>query len=98
MSETKKTKRRAAAISYDPDLNNAPVLAAFGEGYVADKIIEKGKEAGVPVMKDPELASMLSQISLGDEIPPELYEIVAKVLVFVSDIDRKYAGRIGNAP
>jgi flagellar biosynthesis protein len=94
MSENEKKKKRAAAISYNPETDNAPVLAAFGEGYVAEKIIERGEEAGIPVMKDPELASMLSRLSVGDEIPPELYEVVAKILVFVSDLDREYGNGI----
>jgi len=85
---------RAAAISYDPDDNDAPVLAAFGEGYVADKIIEIAKESGVPVVPDPALSAMLSKVSVGDEIPPEMYEAVAKVLAFVGEIDRRYGEKI----
>ncbi|MDR0490898.1 MAG: EscU/YscU/HrcU family type III secretion system export apparatus switch protein [Oscillospiraceae bacterium] len=88
--ENKKKISRAAALSYDPDENSAPVLAAFGEGYVAEKIVSVAKESGVPVLPDPSLSSMLSKISIGDEIPPEMYEAVAKVLAFVSEIDRSY--------
>ena len=86
--------KRAAAISYDPDENDAPVLAAFGEGHVAEKIVEVARESGVPILPDPSLASMLSKISVGDEIPEELYEAVAKVLVFVSEIDRNYGEKV----
>ncbi|MCL2125432.1 MAG: EscU/YscU/HrcU family type III secretion system export apparatus switch protein [Oscillospiraceae bacterium] len=88
------SQRRAAAIKYDPEENDAPVLAAFGEGLIAEKIIEVAKESGVPVLPDPSLASMLSKISVGDEIPEELYEAVARVLVFVSEVDRSYGDRI----
>lgn len=92
MSYNKMNKKttRAAALSYDPEEHGAPVLTAFGEGYVAEKIISTAKEAGVPVLPDPSLSSMLSKISIGDEIPPEMYEAVAKVLAFVSEIDRSY--------
>ena len=89
--------KRAAAISYDPDKNSAPILAAFGEGHLAEKIVAVAKESGVPVLPDPSLASMLSKISVGDEIPEELYEAVAKVLVFVSEIDRSYGDRLRTA-
>jgi len=92
MDENKVT--RAAAISYDPDENEAPVLAAFGEGYLAEKIISIAKESGIPILPDPSLTSMLSRISVGDEIPEELYEAVAKVLVFVGEVDRSYGERI----
>ena len=86
--------KRAAAISYDPGDAEVPVLAAFGEGFVAEKIVSIAKESGVPVMPDPSLASMLSKISVGDEISPEMYEAVAKVLAFVGEADRRYGERI----
>ena len=89
-----KKPTRAAAISYDPNDHDAPVLAAFGEGYVATKIIEIAKESGVPVLPDPGLVSTLSKISVGDEIPPEMYEAVAKVLAFVGEMDRRYGEKI----
>ena len=87
-------KKRAAAISYDPGEHDVPVLSAFGEGYVAEKIIAVAKESGVPVLPDPSLSSMLSKMSVGDEIPEELYEAVAKVLIFVSEVDRSYGERL----
>ena len=89
--------KRAAAITYDPVAQEVPVLAAFGEGHLADKIISIAKESGVPVMPDPSLASMLSKISVGDEISPEMYEAVAKVLAFVGEVDRRYGERIRNS-
>ena len=88
---------RAAALSYDPDEHDVPILSAFGEGYLAQKIVSIAKESGVPVLPDPGLASMLSRLSVGDEISPELYEAVAKVLVFVSEMDRTYGEKIGIA-
>lgn len=93
MSE-KNSKKRAAALSYDPSKDAVPILAAYGEGHVAERIIETAEQAGVPVLPDPSLASMLSKMSVGDEIPPSLYEVVAKVLVFVSEMDREYGARI----
>jgi len=88
--------RRAAAITYDPGSQEVPVLAAFGEGHLAEKIISIAKESGIPVMPDPSLATMLSKISVGDEISPEMYEAVAKVLAFVGEVDRRYGERIRN--
>gem|GEM_PF-395048 len=95
VSVNEETITRAAALSYDPAENDAPVLAAFGEGYLAQKIVSIARESGIPVLPDPSLASMLSKISVGDEISPELYEAVAKVLIFVSEMDRSYAEKIG---
>ena len=94
MSDNEETVKRAAAISYDPAEHDAPILAAFGEGYLAQKIVEVARESGIPVLPDPNLSSMLSKISIGDEISPEMYEAVAKVLAFVSEVDRSYAEKV----
>jgi flagellar biosynthesis protein len=94
MDENEKTITRAAAISYDPKEHDVPVLAAFGEGYLARRIVEVAHESGIPILQDRGLSSILSKISVGDEISPELYEAVAKVLAFVGEIDRSYAEKI----
>jgi len=93
MAEEKKIKQ-AAALSYDPTDNDVPVLAAFGEGHVAQKIVDIAKESGVPVMPEPGLTNMLSKLAVGDEIAPEMYDAVAKVLAFVSEVDRSYGDKI----
>jgi len=94
VSENKKPIARAAAISYDPAEHDAPVLAAFGEGYLAEKIVSVARESGIPILPEPNLTSMLSKISIGDEISPDMYEAVAKVLAFVSEIDRSYGEKV----
>jgi len=94
MSEQEKNITRAAAIAYDPSSHDAPILAAFGEGQLAKKIVEVAKEAGIPILPDPDLSAMLSQVSVGDEISPEMYEAVAKVLAFVSEVDRTYGEKV----
>ena len=84
---------QAAALKYEPGAEGAPVLAAFGEGHLAQKIVDIAMESGVPVMQDPSLTSMLSKISVGDEISPDMYEAVAKVLAFVAEVDRRYGDK-----
>ena len=80
---------KAAAIHYDGGA--APQVVAKGQGYVADKILSKAKEGDIPIYQNPELAEELTKLDLGDMIPPELYEVVAQILVFVSDLDRVLA-------
>ena len=94
VNRDEKTVTRAAAISYDPADTDVPILAAFGEGYLAQKIVEVAKESGVPILPDPSLSSMLSKISVGDEISPEMYDAVAKILIFVSEVDHSYGEKI----
>ncbi len=88
MADKKKnTSRTAIALEYDPE-DMAPKVIASGKGALADKIIEKAKEAKVSVHKDDKLADTLSRLEIGDMIPPELYEVVAEILVFVDGMDK----------
>ncbi|NLB29137.1 MAG: flagellar biogenesis protein [Clostridiales bacterium] len=97
MSKERKEKLQAAALRYDPERDDVPVLAAFGEGLVAERIIETAETCGVPVTADRHLASVLSKLSVGDQIPPQLYEVVAKLLVFVGEMDRGYGEQLRRA-
>ncbi|KAJ49338.1 flagellar biosynthesis protein [Clostridium tetanomorphum] len=78
--------KKAAALSYEKGYD-APVVTAAGMGYVADKIVEKAQDNNVPIVYDEELAALLTNVDLGDEIPYELYDAVAKVIAYVMDID-----------
>lgn len=85
-----KKEKTAVAISYEPG-EKAPKILATGKGQVAEKIIETAKENQVPTYKDNKLAATLSKLQIGEMIPPELYEVVAEILVFVDDMDRMKA-------
>jgi len=82
--------KTAVALGYDEN-DKAPQILASGKGHIAEKIIEAAKESDVPLYEDAPLAESLSGMEIGDEIPPEMYEIVAKILVYVGDRDRMYA-------
>ena len=91
MLEKKEEKQKtAAALAYTPG-ERAPKILATGKGRVAEKIIETAKENKVPTYQDNKLADTLSKLQIGDMIPPELYEVVAEILVFVDDMDRMKA-------
>ncbi len=83
----KETTKQAIAIEYDP-LKEAPTILAAGKGVLADRIIERAQEAQVPIHKDDKLANTLSKLEIGDSIPPQLYEVVAEILVFVDAMDK----------
>lgn len=91
MTEQEKERRNriktAVALAYDP-ATVAPTVVASGKGRIAEKIIEKAKENDVPVHEDSKLADTLASLDIGDAIPPELYEVVAEVLVFVDRMDK----------
>ncbi len=84
MSEKKKM---AVALQYERG-DDAPKVVATGRGLIAEKIISKADESQVPVYKDEKLVKSLSSLEIGESIPPELYEVVAEILVFVDRMDR----------
>lgn len=81
--------RYAAALQYEPGREGAPRVTAAGRGEVAQNIKEMAREHGVPVYEDAELAKTLYRLGVNTEIPPELYEVVAQILVFVARMDRQ---------
>lgn len=92
MAEEEKKRKQAIAIQYNPD-EVAPKILASGTGIIADKIIEKAKSSDIPLYEDNKLANTLSKLDIGEYIPPELYSIVAEILVFVDNLD-KIKGKI----
>ena len=87
-NKTKDKIKTAVALGYDPNEDGAPKVIASGRGALAEKIIEQAKENKVPVHQDDKLADTLSRLEIGEMIPPELYEVVAEILVFVDAMDK----------
>ena len=79
--------KTAVALEYEPG-EQAPKVIASGMGHIADRIIERAVEARVPVHKDEKLAKSLSILDVGEYIPPELYGIVAEVLIYVDGMEK----------
>lgn len=72
----------AIALSY-ANKNRAPLVVAKGYGAVADAIVQRARQSGLYVHESPELVKLLMQVSLDDEIPPQLYLVVAEVLAWL---------------
>ncbi|OIQ59827.1 flagellar biosynthetic protein FlhB [Moorella thermoacetica] len=87
MKERKRI-RKAVALRYNSEEDKAPRVVASGRGAIADKIITAAREAGVPIHRDTHLAEMLAGIDVGSEIPVELYQMVAEILVFIYSLDQ----------
>lgn len=95
--DNKKDKKikEAAALRYSPEKGGAPTIVALGKGEVAERMLEMAQNSEVPVYEDESLAHTLNALNIGDEIPSELYEVVAQVLVFVSKLDNNYGEKFG---
>ena len=74
----------AVALQYEETQMNAPRIAAKGEMFLAQKIIEIAKSHNVPVIRNITLARSLFTLELEEEIPEELYETVAEILNLAS--------------
>ncbi|HOJ14394.1 MAG TPA: EscU/YscU/HrcU family type III secretion system export apparatus switch protein [Deltaproteobacteria bacterium] len=83
MRRKKPDPERAVALKYERGRDPAPRVTAKGSGAVAAKILELARKHGVPIEKDPALLDALYRLDLNEEIPEELYRVVAEILAFV---------------
>lgn len=84
----------AVALKYDTDVADAPYVVAKGQDFLAQKIKEEARQAGVEIVENKPLARMIyHNVDIGGLIPPELYQAVAEVIAMVYNIrDRKGEG------
>lgn len=94
MKEESTARETAAALRYNPETDQAPVLVARGQGYIAERIKEIANENGIPLREDPVLAKYLLGLELHQEIPEELYQVVAEILAFIYRVDRNYTNKL----
>lgn len=84
-----KKEKIAAALRYNSGQDQAPKVVAAGKGAMATSIEKIARENNIPLYKDETLAHTLTELGLGVEIPPQLYEAVARILVHVAKVDKK---------
>ncbi|HZS00130.1 MAG TPA: EscU/YscU/HrcU family type III secretion system export apparatus switch protein [Chloroflexota bacterium] len=82
-------RKQAVALAYDPLADAAPRVTASGQGLVAEEIVQRARDAGVPVKADAALASGLAALQVGSAIPPELWRAVAEVLAYVYRLESR---------
>ncbi len=86
----------AVALKYKSDEASAPKVVAKGEGEVADDIIKLAEDFGVLIHQDEELNKILGMLDLGQEIPPELYTLIAELISFSYLLQGKFPERWNN--
>ncbi|MFC1602455.1 EscU/YscU/HrcU family type III secretion system export apparatus switch protein [Pseudomonadota bacterium] len=90
MTDKSSDQEQELAIALYYDEENAPRVTAKGEGSIARQILAIAEEHNIPLEDDPELAALLAQIPLGDEIPDTLYHAVAEVIAFAYIVAGKF--------
>ncbi len=83
------TIKRAVALKYEMERDNAPKVIAKGEKLLAEKIISIAKEHGIYIYEDPILVSLLARVNIGNEIPEKLYRVIAEILAFVFTLEKR---------
>lgn len=84
----------AVALAYAQDdaaAGLAPRVVANGQGAIAEAIIARAREHGIPVHESRELVAALMQFDLDQRIPPALYIAVAEVLVWARRLEAQAA-------
>ena len=86
---------RAIALKYDVKKDRAPKIVASGRGRIAEDILKLAEEHEIPFYEDKTLTELLSKLHFDEEIPGDLYPIVAEVLAFVYQLDQLAKGKEG---
>ncbi|GAE24813.1 flagellar biosynthesis [Halalkalibacter wakoensis JCM 9140] len=80
----------AAVIRYDDENGGAPKVVAHGKGQIANQIIELAKKNNVHMQEDAKLVENLIDMDLGDNIPPQLYSVIAEILLLIEEMEKSY--------
>ena len=91
--KTDKTKLSAVALRYDNTKEAAPRVVAKGKQLVAERILEIAEEYGIPIHRDADLVSVLDALELDQEIPLEVYSVVAEVFAYIYRMNQKKAAQ-----
>jgi flagellar biosynthesis protein len=81
--------KKAVALGYNKEKDNAPRVLATGKGAVAENIIDAAKKYNVPIKEDSDLVEILSKVDINQEIPPNLYKAVAEIFSFLYRATKK---------
>lgn len=87
INEDKKNKK-AVALKYDKSKFEAPHVAAKGRGEVAKRITELAKEHDIPIHSDADLVEILDKVEIEEEIPLEIYTIVAEIFAYIYKVSK----------
>ncbi|QSX32698.1 EscU/YscU/HrcU family type III secretion system export apparatus switch protein [Shewanella avicenniae] len=94
MSNESKRPKQATALFYDG--KSAPQITAQGKALLAEEIIALAKDAGVFIHEDEHLSNFLQMLEIGEEIPKELYLLIAELIAFVYMLDGKFPEQWNN--
>ena len=83
-------KLKTAVLKYTQE-SPAPFLVAKGKGEVAKQIVEIAKKNDIPIVNDVKETEVITLLEIGQCIPEETFEVMAKIFAFISDIRKSQA-------
>lgn len=87
--------KKAVALRYDLEKDAVPVVVAKGRGIIAENIARLAEQNQVPIRQDKQLTDYLMALEMYEQIPPELYGVVAEILAFIYRMDQSYKKGLG---
>lgn len=74
---------KACALEYKNGMS-APVIKAYGEGHLAARILQIGRDNDILIREDEtdSLLEVLKQLKINHQIPPEIYAGIARIFAF----------------
>ncbi|SHE35249.1 flagellar biosynthesis protein FlhB [Caloramator proteoclasticus] len=79
----------AVALKYEKGQSGAPKVIAKGSDFLALKIKEVANKANVPIIENKEVArSLYYKCEINDEIPIELYQVVAEIIAYIYSLKK----------
>lgn len=88
-----KNIKKAVALDYEIEIDNAPKVVAKGKGDIAKNIIKVAQDNDIPIKKDEDLVELLSAIDIDKEIPPSMYKAVSEIFAFIYDLTKNERDR-----
>ncbi|WP_413380226.1 EscU/YscU/HrcU family type III secretion system export apparatus switch protein [Alkalihalobacillus sp. 1P02AB] len=92
INQTKRQKhngKSVAVIRYDEQNQDAPRVVAQGRGQIANQILDMAKEHNIEMQEDSHLLANLLEVDLGEQIPPQLYSVMAEILLMIERMERE---------
>ena len=81
--------KKAVALKYDKSKNPAPHVAAKGRGDIAQRILDVASEHDIPIHSDADLVEILDKVELEQEVPIEVYSVVAEIFAYIYKINNE---------
>ncbi|MFY9398903.1 MAG: EscU/YscU/HrcU family type III secretion system export apparatus switch protein [Desulfomonilia bacterium] len=85
----KEDRDKAVALRYERGKDPAPRVTAKGRGVIAEKILSLARQHNIPIRLDKALVDALYRLEINEEIPEELYRVIAEILAFIYRMDRR---------